>query len=31
VLLAEADGDGEAVADLAPHRALLGKFDVMGI
>ena len=26
-----ADGDSEAVADLAPHRALLGKFDVMGI
>ena len=26
-----AEGDGEAVADLPPHRALLGKLDVVGI
>src|SRR5579871_6015232 len=26
-----ADGNGEFVADLPPHRPLLGKFDVMGV
>ena len=26
-----ADGNGELVADLAPHRPLLGKLDVVGI
>jgi hypothetical protein len=26
-----ANGHGEPVADLAPHRPLLGKFEVMGV
>jgi hypothetical protein len=30
-MMQPADGDGEAVADLAPHSPLSGKLDVVGI